>query len=1212
MVFQFFRTSGGARALRRAVAAAVLGLAGSATHVFAQETVDTPLSLKRNLALDGNFNETGHPRGVALLTAPTKFGPWTVDMGSVGLHVGDFDTPDGNGNVIDLNGSRSGSVYQPISTVPGQKYTVRFLVSGNWTTNPDRPRAFSVRFGSERVSWTLNRPVGWSKTNMQWQVRSAEFTATSVSSGLRFTSDSSGMPDGAVICRVEVRAEAGMPGPLDSIPVPLPPNLADYVLDHEKAIALGKALFWDMQVGSDGKTACASCHWHAGADIRTQNTLHPGAPGSAFGHQSAESRKLHAEALVDFRGPNQVVKPEDYPFHRLKNPLQPGNYPGDSTPDNPVLADTLEVTGSQGVISKSFLGIVEGSPVDVGVVRVDPVFQVHGANVRQVTGRNAPTTINAVFFDRSFWDGRANRYFNGVNEFGDLDPNARVLKATASGDLEPVRILLDNAALASQAVGPVNSSVEMSWLARSFPEVGRKMFALRPLGLQKIAADDSVLGVYRHSSGRGLDPVHASYAALIRAAFRPEWWSSNKITADGYTQMEANFSLYWGLALMMYQSTLVSDQAPIDQFARGDEQALSPQAKEGMKIFLGAGKCINCHGGPEFAGATVSKLRGALGNGGLIEFMPMEKGTAYYDAGFYNIGVRPTHEDLGLGASHHVYGPLSYSRQEQDGRNPDPAKSINPNARVTVNGAFKTPTLRNIELTGPYMHNGGMKSLEEVVQFYTRGADFFHANVDDLDPDVNGIPELQGNPAGVTALVEFMRHLTDPRVRYQAAPFDHPELLLPDGHGLPAASVALDRFLRLQETGASGGAPLESFEYALTHGLSPIANPPASEEPVVDEPVIDEPVADEPVIDEPMVDEPVVDEPVVDEPVIDEPVIDEPVIDEPVIDEPMVDEPVIDEPVIDEPVVDEPVIDEPVIDEPVIDEPMVDEPVIDEPVFDEPMVDEPVIDEPVVDEPVVDEPVVDEPVIDEPVIDEPVIDDPVVDEPVIDEPVVDEPVIDEPVIDEPVVDEPVVDEPVIDEAPEDEAPEEEPAHEEHADIDTDHEDATRDESVGVKPGVKDDIKDKDSADEEAGDEDAVPDESAVENPAKDGGDQADEGADDEAVAEDVTHDGSAAEEPARKGNSAESQKGRNRFEPEKSLDRGKARGRDAVTNPGDSVRTGGKGTTGSKQEQVTVSRSESFRGVVKATADRGARSEVLERRSSLQEKTPQKGGGRDR
>jgi cytochrome c peroxidase len=1050
MVIQFFRVLHRAKALRRVVAAtAILGAACSGGQVSAQDPLDTPLSLKRNLAIDGDFNETSFPTGASLLAAPQKFGPWTVDLGSVGLHADEFDTPDGLGNVIDLNGTRSGSLYQPISTVPGKKYTVSFLVSGNWNTNPDRPRALSLRFGSQKISWSLNRPAGWSKTNMQWQVRSAEFTATSKTSGLRFSSDSPGIPDGAVICRVDVRATAEFPGPLDSIPVPLPANLADYVLDQEKAIALGKALFWDMQVGSDGKTACASCHWHAGADVRTQNTLNPGAPGSAFGPQSAESQQLRAKAVSKFRGPNKVVTSQDYPFHRVKNPLKPADYPGDLTPDNPVIFDTQEGTGSQGVIAKNFLGIVEGSPVDAGVVRIDPIFQVHGANVRQVTGRNAPTTINAVFFDRSFWDGRANHYFNGVNEFGDLDPDAKVLRATASGELEPVRILLDNAALASQAVGPVNSSVEMSWLARSFPEVGRKMFSLRPLALQKIAASDSVLGNYRHSSGQGLDAAKASYAALIRAAFRPEWWSSKKkITADGYTQMEANFSLYWGLALMMYQSTLVSDETPFDHFARGNETALSPQAKEGLKIFLGAGKCINCHGGPEFAGATVSKLRGALGNGGLIEFMPMEKGTAYYDGGFYNIGVRPTHEDLGLGARHPQFGPLSYSRQEQAGRNPDPAKSIRPDARVTVDGAFKSPTLRNIELTGPYMHNGGMKSLEEVVQFYTRGADFFHANLEDLDPDVNGIPELQENPAGVAAVVEFMLHLTDPRVKYRAAPFDHPEIFLPNGHQMPVASTATDKLLRLPETGAEGGAPLKSFEHALEYGLKldekdtapttpgneePVEEEPVGEEPVDEEPVDEEPVGEEPVVEEPVDEEPVDEEPVGEEPVGEEPVEEEPVDEEAVDEEPVDEEPVDEEPVDEEPVDEEPVDEEPVDEEPVDEEPVDEEPVEEEPVGEEPAEEEPVGEEPVGEEPVGEEPVDEEPVDEEPVDEEPVDEEPVDEEPVDEEPVDEEPVDEEPVDEEPVDEEPVDEEPV-DEEPVDEEPvDEEPVEEEGED-----------------------------------------------------------------------------------------------------------------------------------------------------------------------------------
>ena len=52
----------------------------------------------------------------------------------------------------------------------------------------------------------------------------------------------------------------GAPGPLSSVPVPTPPDLATYVRDVNAARALGKMLFLDMQVGGDGKTACATCH----------------------------------------------------------------------------------------------------------------------------------------------------------------------------------------------------------------------------------------------------------------------------------------------------------------------------------------------------------------------------------------------------------------------------------------------------------------------------------------------------------------------------------------------------------------------------------------------------------------------------------------------------------------------------------------------------------------------------------------------------------------------------------------------------------------------------------------------------------------------------------------------------------------------------------------------------------------------------------------
>ncbi|XZE56883.1 cytochrome c peroxidase [Planctomycetaceae bacterium SH139] len=622
------------------------------------------------------------------------------------------------------------------------------------------------------------------------------------------------------------------PQALSTVKVPEPQNLAAFVKDRQKAILLGKALFWDMQVGSDGRTACATCHNVAGIDQRFVNSLNPGAPGSAFGPQLSGQAELNRQALARFRGANSTLTAEDFPFHKVADPL------GDKD-DNVVLRDILEVAGSQGVVRKDFVAIQEGNPIDVGSVVADSVFNINGANARQVTGRNSPTTINAIFFDRSFWDGRANHYFNGVNEFGDLDPNARVLKRVQSTEtvynwqwvqrkwwwfrwwsyervattrsvdkLEPTRILLNNAALASQAVGPPLSGVEMSWHSRDFKELGRKLLSLKPLGLQKVHPNDSVLGPYADPAGHGLRGT--DYAALIRESFVDEWWSSTEATPAGYTQMEANFSLFWGLAIQLYEATLVSDQAPYDYFANGNTSALSDSARRGLRIFLNEGKCISCHGGPEFAGGTISDIRGDTPK--LVERMVMGDGTeAWYDNGYYNIGVRPTLEDIAVGASHPEFGPLSYSKQRQAGR--DIGQNVEVAGRIAVNGGFKTPTLRNIELTGPYFHNGGARTLEETVEFYVRGADFFHQNIADLDPDVDGISQLQGDRQGVADLVEFMKSLTDDRVRHQRAPFDHPELLLPNGHqGTTRQGVALDNVLVLPAVGRDGGDIVKPFE----------------------------------------------------------------------------------------------------------------------------------------------------------------------------------------------------------------------------------------------------------------------------------------------------------------------------------------------------------------------------------------------------------------
>src|SRR5437879_11387113 len=96
---------------------------------------------------------------------------------------------------------------------------------------------------------------------------------------------------------------------LKSIPVPEPRNLARYIKDRNAAIALGKALFWDMAVGSDGQ-ACASCHFHAGADLRSKHQLNPGfravPPDNSF-------------STFGFSGgrPNYQLKAADFPFHKV-------------------------------------------------------------------------------------------------------------------------------------------------------------------------------------------------------------------------------------------------------------------------------------------------------------------------------------------------------------------------------------------------------------------------------------------------------------------------------------------------------------------------------------------------------------------------------------------------------------------------------------------------------------------------------------------------------------------------------------------------------------------------------------------------------------------------------------------------------------------------------------------------------------------------------
>ncbi len=139
------------------------------------------------------------------------------------------------------------------------------------------------------------------------------------------------------------------------------------------------------------------------------------------------------------------------------------------------------------------------------------------------------------------------------------------------------------------------------------------------------------------------------------------YWRSDQRVGDR-SLVEANFSLFWGLAIQLYEATLVSDNSRFDRFADGDSAALSDEERAGLAIFQGKGRCINCHHGPEFTSAA-TRLQREEQVGGLISRMPVGDGAALYDRGYYNIGVRPTEEDIGVGGVDPFGHPFSFARQ---------------------------------------------------------------------------------------------------------------------------------------------------------------------------------------------------------------------------------------------------------------------------------------------------------------------------------------------------------------------------------------------------------------------------------------------------------------------------------------------------------------------------------------------------------------------
>lgn len=214
------------------------------------------------------------------------------------------------------------------------------------------------------------------------------------------------------------------------------------------------------------------------------------------------------------------------------------------------------------------------------------------------------------------------------------------------------------------------------------------------------------------------------------------------------------------LAIASYERSLVGDQTPLDQQLRGTPSLTTSEAA-GRQVFVQAG-CLGCH-----SGALLS------------------------DHQFHYIGVRPVVEDLGRFA------------ESADNRD---------------RGAFRTPSLRNLELSAPYMHNGRFDTIEAVIDFYDRGGDFSAPN---KSPRI--VPLGLGAQQKADLAAFLRRPLTDPRVAAESGPFERPRLYgesdrVPQqiGSGRPGSGARIPQLVALEP-------PLignDNFTVAIGEGLA--------------------------------------------------------------------------------------------------------------------------------------------------------------------------------------------------------------------------------------------------------------------------------------------------------------------------------------------------------------------------------------------------------
>ncbi|MCH1495184.1 MAG: hypothetical protein L7U72_08145, partial [Rubripirellula sp.] len=344
-----------------------------------------------------------------------------------------------------------------------------------------------------------------------------------------------------------------------------------------------------------------------------------------------------------------------------------------------------------------------------------------------ITGRNAPASVDSNSI-HNFWDGRANFVFNGIDITGEVRPGL----FTPTG-MKSVMIL--ESSQASQAVGPPNSDVEMAAAGRTFNDLAFKMCHVIPLATQ--SGD-----IVNQLDAEGLR-VPGGYITMIQAAFGDgplAEFLSDEIAPGAVARVcrtpglieicectitEANFALFFGLAVQAYEQTLSSQ--PAEQPTRAMVRAFEDM------------RCDKCH----YADGRSHAVTGDVGN-----------------RPFAVTGVAPIAVDPGVTeAALNLFSPF-------------PNDEADPGV-----GSFKSNHIFNLPLTAPYFHDGSAADLQAMLDFYVRGGNH------DLPEKNSHVRTLDASPAQQQLVIEMMELLTDPRIAEGSGPYAHPSLKLPLADG---------------------------------------------------------------------------------------------------------------------------------------------------------------------------------------------------------------------------------------------------------------------------------------------------------------------------------------------------------------------------------------------------------------------------------------------